>query len=475
VVEQVEGLPLDLFLTLEARQRCTDARFLITAGEVLAAMPVLAGLVAAGKVSWSVVRQITFEVRPFGAKIRGEIDQRLAATIHDHGDITAMDPDRLVDAVALAVRDARAVRSVERTEARVRRSNYVAVQADLDGGIRGHFRFDAVTGAIVLNALDDAAAHISHANRTGDGEGDSGADDGDATDDADSSDGAAADGPNSDDGDGHDDAAADGAGGWEAVTARGRQYADALTRIAHCWLTGGRDTQAKPAFVVHVQLADVHPASAGHIALNVRGALPAITLATLDQLATDATLRTVIFDGARPLATAQKRQAARIPADVRFAVLARDRGCRFPGSRDPAGWTDIHHTIHQADGGDHHPDGLVAFARQSHTRTHTHGWTVTVDPDNGAVTISRRDRTYTSLPPHTPLSRAAPDRPPDRGDASGPPDSRPRARPTPGSRGEPPPTASPTGAAAKPRTTPRRTPAATDGSGSSDDEPPLPF
>jgi hypothetical protein len=462
MAEQLEGLPLDLFLTLEARQRCTDARQLITAGEVLLAMPVLAGLVQAGQVSWSVTRQIVFAVRSFGAKARGEIDQRLAATVHDHGGIDAFDPDRLVDAVELAVRDARSLRSVERTEERVRRSNYVAVQADLDGGIRGHFRFDAVTGAVVLNALDDAAAHIGAAHA------DAGSHDGAAhaadhrnddaashpIDDDDAGDAVHGELPDAD-----KDAAGDD-GGWQAETARGRQYAEALTRMAHCWLTGGRDTRAKPAFVVHVQAGDVTASSAGHIQLAVRGALPAITMATLDQLATDATLRTVIFDGARPLATARKRQAATLPADVRFAILARDRGCRFPGSRDPADWCDVHHTTHRADGGDHHPDGLVALARKAHVRAHRHGWTLAVAPDTGAVTATRRGRTYRSLPPGTPLSRRVPDRPPD---------TRPRGRPAAGSTrgagGGPPPPRPTTAAASRPAT--RTDPP--------EDAPPLPF
>src|SRR5688500_14708190 len=50
--EKVDGLPLDLLLGLEARLISSDRRMLVTAGEVLAHMPTLAGLFQDGRVSW---------------------------------------------------------------------------------------------------------------------------------------------------------------------------------------------------------------------------------------------------------------------------------------------------------------------------------------------------------------------------------------------------------------------------------------
>jgi hypothetical protein len=395
-IAQLEGLPLELVLVLQSRLRDSDARMLITTGEVLAAMPVLAGLVRSGQVSWSVVREIAWQVRSFGRAVRGQIDQRLAATVHEHGGIEVFDPDRLVEAVAAAVRDARRAASVEQTEAREAARNFVAVQTRFDGGIRGHFELDAVTGAVVLNALDDAADAIATASDGG------------------TADRAAAD-PD----------AAGGAGEHAAldadepvhspVTARGRQYGQALARIASGWLAGGgREGMAKPSLLVTVDLADVRVNTAGTVELNVRGVLPTLSLAVLEQLTTDATLRTVLFDGARPLAAAAKRGAATIPADTRLAVRLRDRGSRFPGDRDPIGWTDLHHIVHQADGGDHDPDNLLAVTRRSHRNVHDNGWTLTLDPRTAMVTASRRGRSYRSLPPGTPLTRPADTRPPGR-------------------------------------------------------------
>ncbi len=52
VCERVEGLPLELLLGLRARMTGADRSVLLTAGEVLQAMPVTAGLFADGRLSW---------------------------------------------------------------------------------------------------------------------------------------------------------------------------------------------------------------------------------------------------------------------------------------------------------------------------------------------------------------------------------------------------------------------------------------
>jgi hypothetical protein len=428
VCEQLEGLPLESYLALQSRLRGTDAHFQVTAGEVLGNMPVTAGLLAAGKLSWSVAREIIWQVRCFGAKVRGHIDQRIAATVHDHGDLDSFDPDKLLWAVEQALIDAREVRSVERTEQRRARRNYLAVQSDFDGGLTGHFRFDPVAGAIILNALDDAADAIAHATRDTDDDaeatGTPDADRPEATDD----DTKAPHAPDAEDdtidGDGDGGGGGDAWQGWERETARGRQLATALQRLGEFWLSGGADRHpARPLLTSVVQIGDVQVNAAGTITLNTRGALPSITLRTLEALSTDADLRVVLLDGARPLATSAKLRLTDPSADTRFAVQARDLACRWPGSNAPIGWTDLDHLHPRADGGSHHPDNLVSLSRRPHRWKHTYGWQTTLDPDTGAITISRRDRTYRSLPPGTRLSTA-----------TGPPDTRPPGTGPPGTQ-----------------------------------------
>ncbi|MFN2556826.1 MAG: HNH endonuclease signature motif containing protein [Nitriliruptorales bacterium] len=139
--------------------------------------------------------------------------------------------------------------------------------------------------------------------------------------------------------------------------------------------------------------------------------MPTLSAATVAALTRDGDLRVVVFNGARPLAVSAKIKAAAIPADIRLAVRARDKGCRFPGSTGPAPWADIHHVVEQADDGDHHPDQLTLLLRRWHKLVHDLNWKQRLDPQTGAFTITRNGRTWTSLPRGTPLRRSPP--PPD--------------------------------------------------------------
>ena len=83
-------------------------------------------------------------------------------------------------------------------------------------------------------------------------------------------------------------------------TARGRQYAGALQQVCADWLGGDTRRPARPSIVARVDLSQIH---------------------------------------------------ARSDGTVDLAVQARDRGCRFPGSADPLGHTDLHHMVHREHGG----------------------------------------------------------------------------------------------------------------------------
>lgn len=113
----------------------------------------------------------------------------------------------------------------------------------------------------------------------------------------------------------------------------------------------------------------------------------------------------VLFDGKRPLAVSDVVRAERMPDKTRIAVKVRDRGGRMPGSRTPAGQTQIHHLDKATYG--HHPDHLVSLGPFAHLRqVHKRGWKLHLDPDTGQVTARWRDRTYRSVPWGTHLRRA---------------------------------------------------------------------
>ncbi|QBI19752.1 HNH endonuclease [Egibacter rhizosphaerae] len=473
VCEQQEGLPLERFVSLAVRWSGRDARALVGIGEVLGDMPVLAGLVEQGQVSYSQARAVAGGLGRLGRAARATVDERIGATIAARGGVDGYDPDGLVDAVADAVADCREQRAATRQDQRARASNYLQLQPGLDGRVQLFGDCDALAGAVIINALDAAAGTPTN-------------DDGDHAHHHD------------DDRDDDDAGAGAGAGLPEGVapTRRGRAYADALTTIASHYLAGASDTEraaaatpnhpngagttnhpngadpaggsgtgtgtddaggagaggsaagaaggsaagassagpagagagrrARPLVIAHVQLSQLFGLADGRIELNTRGGYPRVSAATIEALAASGDVRAVVFDGARPLAVTDKIAADHIPAATRTSVRARDRGCRLPGSRDPIGHTDLHHLTARAAGGDHHPDNLVALSRRWHTRVHHHHWHLTLDPDSGQLTIRRGDRQWHSLPPGTPLEPApAPPEPEPPPDPPDPPQDNP--------------------------------------------------
>ncbi len=361
VVEHLEGLPLELFLALQHRLTAADRRMLAEAARVLDRLPVTRGLFAEQKLSWGQVRGIVARLRRLPVDDLGEIDARVEASLER---IDAYSPDELVGAVERAADELDGARRVLRREQRRVAANFLAVQPCLDGVISLYAQLDPVAGATVLNALD-AASDPPNSEPTTPGE----------------------------------------------PSSRAKQRAEGLQRICSDWLGGGQGRPARPALMVHVDLAQVTTTAAGLVELSAPGRLPTLSAATVERLAADADLRAVIFDGARPLAVSAKTPAADVTGEVRLAVGARDRGCRFPGSTTPLRWSDCHHLVPREDDGDHHPGNLAYLARRWHVLVHRHGWEQHLDPQNGELTITRNGRSWRSLPRGTPLSRPPPQPP----------------------------------------------------------------
>jgi hypothetical protein len=64
------------------------------------------------------------------------------------------------------------------------------------------------------------------------------------------------------------------------------------------------------------------------------------------------------------------RRTRTIPTAVRRALEQRDGGCTWKGCTAPASWTDAHHIIHWADGGETSLSNLALLCRTHHTATH---------------------------------------------------------------------------------------------------------
>jgi Domain of unknown function (DUF222)/HNH endonuclease len=73
------------------------------------------------------------------------------------------------------------------------------------------------------------------------------------------------------------------------------------------------------------------------------------------------------------------RATRTIPPSIRRALAVRDRGCRFPSCDRPPAWSDGHHLVHWADGGETALENLVLLCRPHHRLVHEEGWTLQRD------------------------------------------------------------------------------------------------
>ncbi len=372
VAEPLEGLPMDLLLAVEYGWTAAERRMLLDAGEVLAAMPATRALFAAGRLSWSQVRDVVGRVRRLGREGREVVDERLAVSIDL---VDRMDPDQVGWAVQDAVDDVLAARVKESAEDAADRDTFLAIQLGLDGRGRLYGELSAADTATVVGGLDRTASRA------------------DADGDRDAGD------------DGHD-AGGEGHGGARRcrrsrATRRGRALVDLCAGALDGRTTTGRRVPAKPLLIVHVPLDRIEQTATGLLDLAVAGPLPTVSARTVEALAADADVQAVVFDGARPLAVTARVRADDIPTDTRTAVAARDLGSREPGRRTPAGLGHVHHLDVERG---HDPDNLVTISSRWHLRVvHRHGWHGHLDPTGGGVAWTRRGRTIRTVPHHTRL------------------------------------------------------------------------
>jgi hypothetical protein len=96
------------------------------------------------------------------------------------------------------------------------------------------------------------------------------------------------------------------------------------------------------------------------------------------------------------------RRTRTIPPALRRALEIRDAGCRFPGCG--LRFTDAHHIVHWADGGETAFSNLILLCGHHHRALHEEGFRVRVR-EGGAFQFF--DRTGWPLPNHAPLVSAA--------------------------------------------------------------------
>ena len=112
----------------------------------------------------------------------------------------------------------------------------------------------------------------------------------------------------------------------------------------------------------------------GAAMLDTRERVPA---AEVRRLACNAGVIPVVLGGrSEPMDIGRKTRT--FPAGIRRLLVARDKGCAFPGCSRPPKHCDGHHIKHWADGGETSVDNAVLLCRQHHAIIHQSEWEVTM-------------------------------------------------------------------------------------------------
>ncbi|MGH8204799.1 MAG: DUF222 domain-containing protein, partial [Steroidobacteraceae bacterium] len=163
---------------------------------------------------------------------------------------------------------------------------------------------------------------------------------------------------------------------------------EALATLAESFLASGpRDSSGadRHQIVVHVDAETLQHGHPGRCELE-RG--PSIASETARRLACDAGVVRIVENAeGEPLDVGRKTRT--IPPAIRRALNSRDKGCRFPGCSFKR-YVDGHHVKHWAEGGETKLSNLVTLCRFHHRLVHE-GQVVVQTLDDGAFRFTRPD------------------------------------------------------------------------------------
>jgi hypothetical protein len=325
------------------------ARERVRVARALATLPLLAGALARGELSYAKVRALTRVATP-------ETEARLLA-VGRAG--TAVHVERIVRGWRRVDQQAEA-----REAARHHAGRALHLYHDEDGTVVVRGRLAPEVGALLQRALDAGRKILYQRARAAGG----------ATPAADR----AAEPPS-----------------------RAQQQADALALLAETALHHELDPGApgeRYQVVVHVDAAVLaDPARPGQSVLEEGSHVSA---ETSRRLACDASRVVMRHDHEERLVEVGVRTRT-IPPALRRALQHRDRGCRFPGCHVRVG--EGHHVRHWAQGGPTTLGNLVLLCRRHHRSVHEEGYQVTRAPD-GALQFRRpNSRPLPEVPPAVPV------------------------------------------------------------------------
>jgi hypothetical protein len=156
-----------------------------------------------------------------------------------------------------------------------------------------------------------------------------------------------------------------------------RRRADALVDAARMLLNAGdlpTEGGQRPHLVVSIGLADLI-AETGTADLDATGGQ--VTATAARRTACDANIIPIVL-GAKSEPLDVGRASYEVPQPMRRALIARDRGCAFPGCDRPPGWCAAHHILHWVDGGHTALCNLVLLCDAHHSVAHAEEWQITI-------------------------------------------------------------------------------------------------
>jgi hypothetical protein len=160
----------------------------------------------------------------------------------------------------------------------------------------------------------------------------------------------------------------------------GQQRADALVDVCRLALACGRlpDNGGEPPQVAVTVAYDTLRHQLRQARLDTGETLSA---ATARRLACDAQILPIVLGGqSQILDVGRSRRLA--AGALRRALVARDRGCTFPGCDRPPRWCAGHHLKHWADGGPTNLDNLALLCGEHHRLIHDGDWQTRLGDDH---------------------------------------------------------------------------------------------
>ena len=156
----------------------------------------------------------------------------------------------------------------------------------------------------------------------------------------------------------------------------GQRNADALAELLRrAAIAGGTPARhgSRASITITMALETLQRRLGAHAAtLDWSGPISA---ATARRLACDAQIIPVVL-GANGEPLDVGRASYPVTLAIWRALVARDGGCAFNGCGRPPEWTEAHHRIHWADGGETSVANCCLFCDHHHRVVHNDGWTV---------------------------------------------------------------------------------------------------